>query len=239
MLTWVVAILPLIYIMDSRVTSLLSGSVAILLGTVPDSGYWWLFTAYFSLYSFYYLLGETSRFSNLSLFANGYRIIGSIGMISILLSSSFFEWWNGLHNDFENVFASLISLPFLISILLISVCTWLLIKKRQRAPLHIMDFGFIVYPILLLIAIKIPVAATILTNLFLLVMAVGTIYKGSQENHLGIVNYGLLTITALIICRFFDTDIPFVVRGLLFIGVGAAFFFVNYKIIQNRKSLNA
>ena len=33
-------------------------------------------------------------------------------------------------------------------------------------------------------------------------------------------NYGLIIITALVICRFFDTDLSFVLRGLLFISVG-------------------
>ena len=157
-------------------------------------------------------------------------------MIGFLLASSFFEWWNGHHNDFQNESNGLLSFPFLVTIILMAGCTWLLLKKRESSALHIMDYGFVVYPALLIIAIASPIASTILANLFLLAMAVGTIYKGSQENHLGIVNYGLLTIAALIICRFFDTDIPFVIRGLLFIGVGAAFFFVNYKIIQNRKS---
>ena len=99
-----------------------------------------------------------------------------------------------------------------------------------------MDWAIVIFPLIFIISLFSPIAATVLTNVFLLVMAVGTIYKGSAENHLGIVNYGLLTITALVVCRFFDTDIPFVLRGLLFIGVGAAFFFVNYKIIQKRKT---
>jgi hypothetical protein len=45
----------------------------------------------------------------------------------------------------------------------------------------------------------------------------------------------LLIITALIACRFFDTDFSFVVRGLVFIGVGVGFFATNYYMIKKRK----
>lgn len=75
----------------------------------------------------------------------------------------------------------------------------------------------------------------LLINLLILTLAVHTIRDGAQRNHLGILNYGLLIITALILCRFFDTDFSFVVRGLLFISVGVGFFATNYYMIQKRK----
>ena len=68
-------------------------------------------------------------------------------------------------------------------------------------------------------------------------MAIGTIYKGSEQNHLGIVNYGLLIIAALIICRFFDTDISFVLRGVIFLLMGIGFILTNVWIIKKSKEL--
>jgi hypothetical protein len=88
---------------------------------------------------------------------------------------------------------------------------------------------------LFIVGFNSPVMAQLLTNLLILVLAVYTIRDGAQRNHLGILNYGLLIITALICCRFFDTDFSFVVRGLLFIGVGVGFFVTNYYTIQKRK----
>ncbi|MFT5306512.1 MAG: hypothetical protein ACI89M_002038, partial [Chitinophagales bacterium] len=41
---------------------------------------------------------------------------------------------------------------------------------------------------------------------------------------------------ALVACRFFDSNLSFVFRGLLFILVGLGFFFVNYWMINRRKS---
>lgn len=296
MLTWVLAILPLMYIMPSRITSLLyivgvtaygcmAGydgddfgwdryghwllfgaaipfyytlitqhprsnttyfhhwiiplSASILIGTLDIQGSTWLFPLFFGLFSCYYLWSSTSIFENLSLRSNGYRIIGSLGMIVLLLTFSFIDNWENMTGGKDSdIITDIGTNAFFVFIIVTGIAGYLLFQKRRNAKTNIMDYAFVVFPIIFLVSLSQPMISTILTNAFLLLMAVATIYKGSEENHLGIVNYGLLVITALIICRFFDVDIPFVIRGLLFIGVGAAFFLVNHRIIQRRKALN-
>jgi hypothetical protein len=78
---------------------------------------------------------------------------------------------------------------------------------------------------------------TILINLLVLAVGIFTIRRGLAMNHLGVLNYGLLIVAALVICRFFDTGISFVVRGLLFVAVGAGFFYANSRLIKRRKQL--
>jgi hypothetical protein len=70
-------------------------------------------------------------------------------------------------------------------------------------------------------------------------MGILTIREGAKLNHFGILNYGLLIITALVICRFFDTNISFVFRGLLFVGVGTGFFLANYSMMKKKKNTTA
>jgi hypothetical protein len=41
----------------------------------------------------------------------------------------------------------------------------------------------------------------------------------------------------LIGCRFFDTDMSFVIRGLLFVGIGVGFFVMNIYMIRKRKAV--
>ena len=82
------------------------------------------------------------------------------------------------------------------------------------------------------------VAPVVLVNLLVLLLGIFTIRLGAKADHLGVLNYGLLTITALIICRFFDSHMSFVIRGLLFVLVGAGFFLTNYLMLKKRKEIN-
>ena len=79
--------------------------------------------------------------------------------------------------------------------------------------------------------------AIILTNIIVLILGVYTIREGAVANRLWQMNYGMLILSLLIICRFFDTDIPFVFRGLLFIGIGAGFFGMNFYMMRKRKAV--
>jgi hypothetical protein len=73
-----------------------------------------------------------------------------------------------------------------------------------------------------------------------LVFALGifAIRIGSRTNRFSILNYGLLIITILIACRFFDTDISFIIRGLLFVGIGVGFFAANYMMHKKQQKQN-
>jgi hypothetical protein len=63
-----------------------------------------------------------------------------------------------------------------------------------------------------------------------------TILDGAKKDHLGVLNYGLLIIMVLAVCRFFDTDLSFIIRGLLFVSVGIGFFATNYWMLKKRKA---
>jgi hypothetical protein len=54
-------------------------------------------------------------------------------------------------------------------------------------------------------------------------------------NHLGILNFGLLIVLVLALCRFFDDRIPFVWRGFFFLATGISFFAANYFLLKKRK----
>jgi hypothetical protein len=78
--------------------------------------------------------------------------------------------------------------------------------------------------------------AVVLINIIVFAIGILTIREGVKQGHLGILNYGLFIITALIICRFFDTDLSFVFRGILFMSVGIGFFALNYYMLKTRKA---
>ncbi|MEO8474858.1 MAG: hypothetical protein ABI477_21835, partial [Chryseolinea sp.] len=110
------------------------------------------------------------------------------------------------------------------------------LRTSKLSEVNNKSSAFIFFIILFIVGISMPALAQVLTNFVILLFAVTTILSGARKNHLGILNYGLLIITALIICRFFDTDFSFVIRGLLFIAVGAGFFAANFYLIRKRKT---
>jgi hypothetical protein len=75
----------------------------------------------------------------------------------------------------------------------------------------------------------------VLTNILVFAIGILTIRDGAKFDNLGVLNYGLLIITALVVCRFFDTDLSFVIRGGLFVSVGIGFFATNYWMLKKRK----
>jgi hypothetical protein len=108
-----------------------------------------------------------------------------------------------------------------------------LIQKNYRfQPIGLV---FVVYLITYFIGLSSPKTALVLVNIYVLLIGLFYIRNGAKTDQLGILNYGLLVITALVVCRFFDTDISFVMRGLLFVSVGVGFFAANYWMLKKRK----
>ena len=70
--------------------------------------------------------------------------------------------------------------------------------------------------------------AVLLFNAYLILLGVLTLRAGLQQQHLGIVNGGLVLLSAFIIARFFDTDWSFTVRGIAFILLGTVFLISNW-----------
>ena len=50
---------------------------------------------------------------------------------------------------------------------------------------------------------------------------------GIRSNNLAVINTGMLMLAILIIARFFDSDISFIIKGLVFIIVGIGFLVTN------------
>jgi hypothetical protein len=71
-------------------------------------------------------------------------------------------------------------------------------------------------------------------NSIILFMGISTILAGFKNNHIGTLNLGLGMLAVLIACRFFDTNLSFVTRGLLFVGAGLGFFILNYRMLKRK-----
>ena len=73
-----------------------------------------------------------------------------------------------------------------------------------------------------------------LFNVYLFVLGLGALIAGIRGNKLGTVNAGLVALAALIVARFFDSELTFLARGLAFIGIGIGFLATNVVMLRRK-----
>lgn len=192
------------------------------------------FLMYIALFGVLYNIGRLPVFYNLNIRKNGYLVIGSLGSVIVLLILTFRELWEELPND--NVFSE----TAIIAILLIAIAFALVVRscaKNGIKSTNIFQYVFAIVALIFVFGYTTPAVPMILSNILVFALGLTAIKIGADAFHFGVLNYGLLIITALIICRFFDTDLPFEVRGLLFVLVGIGFFATNYIMLKRQKQL--
>lgn len=223
------------YKLESNLTSvfnwLLPLSIIIVLGTfIVDYGNMG-FLMYILLFGLFYNIGKFTFFNMLKLRQNGYLVLGSLGTVIMLLTSSFDWLWvtnftkGIIYNSQEFYISSTIFLGVLG--VLIYNCT-----RHEFNKFNLFQYVFILFSLIFFINFNESNIPVTLINILLLALGVMAIKIGADQRHFGILNYGLLIITLLIACRFFDTSISFVIRGIMFVAVGMSFFFANYLMLK-------
>lgn len=215
-------------------------SVTVVLGMFSDTLRELTFAVYINVFCVLILLGQIERIRERRLIANGFLVTGSLGLISLLLFMSFEWFWEEIFDD--NIYrVDLVhAYPYWVTFAIAVILLVVLGMRQSFASLNVKSYGFVVVLILLLVSYQLPLLARVLDNILLFAFGVFTIRDGARQNKLSLLNYGLLILTALIICRFFDLDMSFVARGLLFVLVGAGFFVANIWMVKKRKQeLNA
>ncbi|QYA24519.1 DUF2157 domain-containing protein [Gramella sp. MT6] len=212
-------------------------SLVIVLGAFSKYHEEFMFTAYISLLGLLYLIGDSEFFRGNKLRNNGYKIIGSLGTVGLLLASSFDWFWESLRRkDLE--LAELINAPEFLAFIIISLLAMgmFYFNQKNRSLIDIKPLSpiFILFMITFFLGFFSSIAV-VLINIYILGLGILIIREGGNQNHLGILNFGLLIITALVTCRFFDTDLSFVFRGIMFVLVGTGFFAANYWLLKKRK----
>jgi len=217
---------------------LIPSSVVITLGTIAKTNDELMFIAYISFFAILYLIGNFDFFRLQKTKNNSYKILGSLGTIVILLILSFDWFWVDLKGKSFQYNEVLYSPEFFASAIISLLAAGLLylqIKNKTFSQLKPISLVFVLFIPTFLIGLSSEISVVFI-NIFVLAIGILTIRYGAKQDHLGILNYGLLIITALVICRFFDESITFVIRGILFVTVGLGFFTANYWILKKRKT---
>lgn len=209
-------------------------SVLIILGAFVNNNGIFGYLMYITFFGLLYNLGKSPFFINQKLRRNGYLVLGSLGTIFMLMLASF-EWlWVDVFRDdiLFNCQEGYISIILFISALAVLVYNFL---KKSTIGFNLFQYVFILFTSIFFIGFSNHSLPIVLVNLLILALGVMAIKIGADKFHFGILNYGLLIISILIVCRFFDTNMSFVLRGLLFVGVGVGFFATNYMMLKKQK----
>ena len=208
-------------------------SPIIVLGAFTD-GDTLAFLTYLALFGLLYNLGQLPLFKHQKLRRNGYTIIGSLGTVFLLMTLTFEWFWKDATSEMNSERDILITIILFLAG--IAVLGYLYFKKHIQ-NFNLFQYAFLIIGLLYLTKDIGHIHGIILTNILVGVLGLFAVRIGIEKNSYGILNYGLLIITILIICRFFDTDLDFIFRGILFISVGAGFFFANYLLLKKQRKI--
>lgn len=212
-------------------------SLTIVLGSFADEARDLMYIAYMSLFGLFYALGNSGLVATKNK-KNGYSFIGETGTIVLLLILSYDWFWLHLETRSLPFPGTLVTPEFIAASLFTLAAAGLLYQQRKRRTLQslkISDFTFLLFIIFFLLGLAFAAPAIAGVNLLILFTGISYVRWGVKYDLTGSLNYGFLIITALIICRFFDTNISFILRGILFVSLGISFFLVNYWLLKKRK----
>jgi len=193
-----------------------------------------LYFTYSFLFTTYYFVAKTSYYSSEKLLVNAFAVVGKLGILFMLYMGSFKYLWTDLAKDYFN-YTSMLTYStaalFILSLFLLFKF-W---KNKTLATNEIMQYAVLFFGFCYLISKGNELTPVVFCNSYLLVLGVREIQKANITDSIARLNFGVLIIAILVVCRFFDTEMGFLVRGILFILVGVSFFGLNYYMLKKRK----
>lgn len=171
----------------------------------------------------------------------------AIGVVAIVLS--FESSWHMTHHVTSLPHGSAknvaVALELLFPIAAVCFASFDLFRRRPQSSL-----SAALFPIIVAVAWGIAIlcefpndrwqntrcsfAAASVMNCYALLLGIDILARGNRTNSTARANFGLLLVAALAICRFFDSDLSFVTRGIGFIVVGAGFLIANTLLFKRR-----
>ncbi|WP_344930098.1 DUF2157 domain-containing protein [Aquimarina addita] len=214
---------------------LLPISLIITLGTFIESNEVLGFVMYVGLFGLFYTIGRLPVFNTTRTLRNGLLVLGSLGVVLLCMTFTFRWYWEELTEwQYDSLEFYVICILGVFNSLLIGYN----IFKTSIKSVNLFQFSYLIFGILFFLFADRVIVSVTLMNILVFALGISVIKIGTDTFNFGILNYGLLIISVLIICRFFDTDMSFVVRGILFVVVGTGFFITNYMMLKRQKNKN-
>ncbi len=212
-------------------------SITIVLGTLATGTGELMFITYFSLFGLYYTIGNNAYFKDKDLRNNAFKVIGALGIIIILFVGSFEGFWEEIRNEHYYFGELITAIEFWAALILSLIAIVYLYEQQKNKPMRelpILSPIFLLFILIYIIGLYSSIAV-VLINLIILTISILTIMDGAKREHLGVLNFGLSIITIWIVIRFLNSDLSFVIRGILLMAIGIGFFTANYWMLKKRR----
>lgn len=209
--------------------------ISIIISTIHlgDDNFSFLLFTYMPLFSLFYNLGQTSFFERNSTNVNAFKKMGQIGIVTVLILAAFNGFWESILRDYPDYF-SINSGAFIGCFVFTIGSLYFYFKRTTFNPKHLIDLDLVLLPFMLLLFTANSFSA-FLCNILGLATGISILLRGLREDRLLTINFGLFIIATLILCRFFESDLSYLIRGIVFAILGFAFFFTNYFLTRKSK----
>jgi len=202
----------------------------------------WIFI-FSSLIALFYFLGS-SNFSGLTTnWQRPLRVLSGLGAFVMMFSLTFKFPWDSVSSYGYLLYggreiSSWNAVPdHILTFVLLAAALLVFITDFRRKEM--MNASFTALPLVALIGYAFcgldGIFSMWLFNAYLFIVSVLRIISGIKSENLRVVNTGMFMLAVLIIARFFDSDINFVLKGLVFILIGAGFLTTNVMILRNKR----
>ncbi|MCX5697414.1 MAG: DUF2157 domain-containing protein [Candidatus Omnitrophica bacterium] len=200
-----------------------------------------------TIFAIFYYLGSRKFIGLTSNWQRPLRVISGIGLFVLALQYTFRYIWQYLIAEHESYGFTTIqindmrALPdHIITLILIAIAILFFYDTVKRKNLILSLF--LVVPLLSILAYLLRKESVIIPllifNIYVFVLSISRIMQGIRSNNLAVVNTGMLLLAILIVARFFDSDISFIIKGLVFIAVGIGFLATNLFLMRRKEVLN-
>lgn len=214
----------------------LLGSITMLLATFEMDFSPVVLCIYMSYFGLLYLVGIWYKKYTDSFVRNPFIVIGCIGTIIFLFISSFQGFWENVNEPRNVIQFSELSTYIWIGLTIMATALLVFLFRNDKTSLsNPLNYSFLLFIVIYCLCYINPFISVSLSNLLLLCIGISLIWRGNIELDLRLLNVGLVIILILIVARFFDFKISFIVRGIIFVFLGIAFFLANYALIKKRK----
>ena len=190
-------------------------------------------------YAFLYLAGRRWFSEGRTIWHRPWQFIGVIGSATMALMLTF-DWpWRELHLSLPNTAAfSAHPLSWLAVWLWPALAALLWLESLWRRDLPAAVVG--TFPAVVAVAMMLPPGSAgpvqTIFNFYVFATGVALLVLGVRRHQLGTVNGGMLILSALVLCRFFDSEMGFVLRGVVFIVLGAGFLATNFFLLRRKRA---